>query len=142
MTHDPLETVLRLRKRAVDASRATLASSVAAATAADAAAREAEQAVRHETQLASEPSGDDRLVEAFATWLPGALHRAIQARAWHERQEAEVARCRAELTACRTALESIEHLVAERRTARDQEAARLVQRAMDEAGSRIARNEG
>lgn len=136
-----METVLRLRKRAVDASRATLATSVAAASAADAAAREAEQMIRHERELASDLSGDDHLVEAFAAWLPGAQNRALQARAWHERQEAEVSRCRAELSACRTGLESIEHLIAERRTAREHEAARLVQHAMDEAGSRIVRSD-
>lgn len=137
MTHDLLETVLRLRQRAVDNSRRGLAASLAAATVADDAARVAEQDIRHETEIASDPAGDDRLVEAFAAWLPAARQRALQARGWHERQEAEVARCRADLAASRTALETIEQLVADRRAQEQEAAARREQQALDEAASRI-----
>ena len=80
--------------------------------------------------------GTDQLVEAFAAWLPGARHRAAQARAVHVRMEAEVGRLRAELQASRSALESIEALIAERRAAQAAEQARRWQRDLDEMGSK------
>ncbi len=132
MPHDTLQSIIGLRRRAVDAARRALTTAIAAAVSADEVARRAEQAIQQETGLAADPLGDDRLVEAFAAWLPAARQRATQARLWHERQEAEVARCRADLAASRTALESVEQLAAERRIADQADRARREARALDE----------
>jgi flagellar biosynthesis chaperone FliJ len=136
MPNDPLQTLLRLRRRAVEEGRRTLAISLDAASIAAEAVREAELAIIRETERATESSGGDNLVEAFAAWLPGALQRVVQAGDWQDRQEAEVARCRADLTACRQALESLEQLCAGRRMRADETAARQEAQRLDEAGAR------
>lgn len=133
MPHDPLSTVLRLRRHAVEEARRGLATNLASAAAAAEAARIAEQSIEHEAVRASDPDGDDSLVEAFAAWLPGARVQATQARALHERREAEVSRCRAELAACRIALETIESLIAQRNGEAARTTARRMQQSLDEA---------
>ena len=136
MPHDPLETVLRLRRRAVDDVRRTLADAITAADAAHEQANLAEHAIETEAMRAADPAGDDLLVEAFGAWLPAARHRAAQARSHHARLEADIARRRAELQASRTALESIEALIASRAAQRHAAETRRFQRAIDEAASR------
>ena len=132
MSHDPLDTVLRLRRRAVDDCVVSLAAAIASATGAASVTRAAERSVVAETELASASDGDDSLVEAFAAWLPGAHQRITQARADQDRAEAEVSRCRAGLTACRTALESIEALRDQRRATLEAARAAAEQRALDD----------
>ena len=132
MPHDPLETVLRLRRRAVDECLVALAAGIAAATAAASIARAAERSITDETELASTTYGDDSLVDAFAAWLPAANQRVAQARAGQDRAEAEVIRCRAELAVCRTALESIEALRDQRRATLETARAAAEQRALDD----------
>ena len=136
MPRDPLDTVRRLRHRAVDEERRSLAESLAVAADAEAQARTAERHIEQEAERASDPSGDDALVEAFAAWLPGARHRAAQARALVERHEAEVSRRRAELAGCHTALAAIDGLIEQRRAAGVVAEQRSEQIAMDEAASR------
>ncbi len=136
MPNDPLETVLSLRRRAVDEARATLARRSDEAGRAHTDAAALEHAIEHEAQRASDLDGDDARVEAFALWLPGARTRARQARDRHERLEAEVARARADLAARRTALESIEQLMANRAAEARAEAAREEQRDLDERAAR------
>jgi flagellar biosynthesis chaperone FliJ len=136
MPHDPLQALLRVRRRAVEEGRRTLAISLDAASIAAEAVREAELAIIRETERATESGGGDNLVEAFAAWLPGARRRVAQALDWQDRQEAEVARCRADLTACRQALESLEQLCTSRRMRADEAAARQEAQRLDEAGSR------
>ncbi len=138
MPREPLETVLWLRKRAVDEVRQTLARALATEAAANAEARDAEQSIEAEAQRASDPSGGDDLVEAFATWLPGARQRASLARATQERLEAEVACRRAELAATRTGLEVIETLLRQRRDTAAQGILRRMQQSLDEAAARTA----
>jgi flagellar export protein FliJ len=136
MPHDPLKTLMRLRRQAVDEGRRNLATSLDAASAASDAVRRAELAIIKETDRASQPDGSDQLVEAFAAWLPGARTRVAQALALQDRQEAEVARRRAELTACRAALEAIEQLRAARQSVEDEALAKREARQIDEAASR------
>ena len=138
MPHDPLDAVLRLRQTAVDEARRCLAVSLAAATTAADAARTAEQAIEQEAELASDPDGEDSLVEAFAAWLPAGRHHAAQAHALHERYEAEVSRYRAGLAACRTALETIESLILQRQTDKNRAEDRRMQLALDESARRPA----
>jgi flagellar biosynthesis chaperone FliJ len=136
MPHDPLETVLRLRRRAVDDARCELVGRVGLASQASAEAVMAEQAIHEEIERASDPAGEDSLVDALAAWLPGARQRVTDARMRHDRAEAEVARCRANLAVTRTALESIEQLQRERRAAVEQARAHRDQLELDETASR------
>lgn len=136
MRPEPLDTVLALRRRAVADARQSLAASTEAAAQAAAEARELECRIEAETERACRPEGTDQLVEAFAAWLPGARSAALQARANQERKDAEASRRRAELSACRTALESIEALIAERAAARSQARLRAEQHELDEIGRR------
>jgi hypothetical protein len=136
MPHDPLKTLLRVRNLAVEDGRRGLALSLDAANVAALALREAEMAIVRETERASDASGGDQLVEAFAAWLPGAQRRVTQALFWQDRQDAEVARCRADLTACRQALESLQQLCADRQAVEDETAARQEAQMLDEAASR------
>lgn len=142
MPHDPMKTLLRVRLRAVEEGRRTLAASLDAAAAASEAVRGAELAIFRETQRASEPSGSDSLVEAYAAWLPGARRRVAQALALQDRHEAEVARCRADLTACRSALESIQTLCDRRAAAVADALARREAQELDETGSRPGPDDG
>lgn len=115
MRDETLHTLFRLRRRAVDDARTALAEGLAAAIEAQTAARAAEQAIETEAHRASDPAGEDHLVEAFAAWLPGARHHVAQAWALHDRREAEVTRLRANLAACRSALEAITSMLEHRR---------------------------
>ena len=136
---EPLETVRWHRQRAIDDVRQSLAASLAAASSADAEARTAERSIEAEATRASDTSGDDNLVEAFAAWLPGARHRVAQARALQERHEAEANRHRAELAICRTAMEAIETLINNRKAEASAIENRREQHALDEAAARTAR---
>lgn len=136
MPHDPLKTLLRVPNLAVENGRRGLALSLDAANVAALALREAEMAIVRETERASDASGGDQLVEAFAAWLPGAQRRVTHALFWQDRQNAEVARCRADLTACRQALESLQQLCADRQAVEDEAAARQEAQMLDEAASR------
>jgi flagellar biosynthesis chaperone FliJ len=136
MPNDPLQTLLRVRRQAVEEGRRTLAISLDAASVAAEAVREAELAIIRETERATECTGGDQLVEAFAAWLPGARRRVAQALSWQDRQDSEVARCRADLTACRQALASLEQLCAKRQALNEAAATRQETQRLDEAGSR------
>lgn len=136
MAHDSLKTLLQLRHQAVEEGRRSLALSLDAASIAAEAVHEAENAILREMERASDSSGGDQLVEAFAAWLPSARHRVTQALEWQDRQEAEVARCRAELTACRQALESLQQLCVDRQAIADEMAARQEAQQLDDAASR------
>lgn len=138
MLRDPIETTLWLRKRAVDEVKRDLARQLATAAEASGALGEAERALEDETRRVSDGDGDDSLVEAFAAWLPGARRRVSQARSAAEWNEAEVARTRAELAACRAGLEAIETLIGRRQQVELKRQDRQMQFALDEMASRSA----
>ena len=137
MRREPLDTVLRLRRHAVDDARRALTDSLVAATAAEMTAQQLQRDMQAETERAADVSGDDSMVEAFAAWLPAARQRLEAARSVQERQEVEVARCRAELTASRAAMQAVEALIAENRAKQAEARERLAQRSLDEAGARV-----
>ena len=114
MPHDALPALARVRRLAQDEALAALTRALDAEAAADAAAKRAEQEIAAETVAAAALEGGDSVVEAFAAWLPGARHRAAQARAACERAGAETARARAVLAMARAAAEAITTLIAER----------------------------
>lgn len=133
MRIETLTTVARLRRLACDHAQRELAHGVVQEAAAEAAVKEANSCIERETALASDPEGDDAVVEAFAAWLPSARLRAIEVLAAHERAAAEVARLRAVLTASRSAAEAVEALLSERRAERAERQARRAQDELDEA---------
>lgn len=137
MRREPLDTVLRLRRHAVDDARRALTDSLVAATAAEMAAHQLQRDIQAETDRAGDVSGDDSMVEAFAAWLPTARQRLDAARSVQERQEAEVARCRAELTASRAAMQAVEGLIAASRAAQAEAREKVAQRGLDEAAARV-----
>lgn len=137
MHREPLETVLRLRRHAVDEARQALTDILVAATEAEMKAHQMQRDIQAETERAADLSGDDARVEAFAVWLPVARRRLAQARAVQERHDADVARCRAELTASRAAVQAVEALLAERKARQVEAQNKAAQRAMDEAAPRI-----
>lgn len=132
MPHDPLALVLRLRRQSFELTQADLARATAAETDAGTLVRLAEAMIGDEQEAACALSAPDGAVEAFARWLPGARHRAQSARATLEWTQAEVGRTRATLSAARTALESIEALVQQRKHAAEEALARREEREMED----------
>ncbi len=88
---------------------------LAAEARAEQMAHAVELTVAEETEAAADPLGSDAIVEAFAAWLPGARQKLEETRRSLVNFQAETSRARAELTACRTALESVEALQQQRR---------------------------
>ncbi len=107
---DPLQALIRVRQQSQDLAQTALARAIQAAAAAEQAAAAAETAIRDEQEAASALTADDGAVEAFARWLPAARIRACEAGEQAEWAQGEVARSRALLTACRSALESVQEL--------------------------------
>lgn len=136
MPREPLETVLRLRRHAVEEARRALTDSLVGATQAEIEAHQIEREIQTETDRAADITTGDSLVEAFAAWLPSARKRLSAARAAQHRQEADVTRCRAELAASRTAMQSVETLLAERKARQAEAGGRRAQRALDDMGAR------
>lgn len=139
MRDEPLLTLRRLRRLALDEARLTLADCVTEETRAAAAIRTIEDAIRRETECASSVEADDTMVEAFAAWL-----RRIRV----EQQAAEMAlreaegrthEARAVLTIARGAVEAVEKELVRRNEVRLKEAQRLEQRSLDEIGARSSR---
>ncbi|MBV8911790.1 MAG: hypothetical protein JOZ05_01985 [Acetobacteraceae bacterium] len=114
MARDPLTNLIRLRQRALDDAQRQLVACLTTEAHAQALADEAGRAIARETEAASDPSGSDAAVEAFAAWLPGARRKLEQARREVETLQADTARARAGVAACRTALESVETLQKQR----------------------------
>lgn len=117
MPRDPLSTLIRLRQRVLDEAQREVVSCLQVETEAQRLADEADRAIMREMEAASDPSGPDAAVEAFAAWLPGARRRVEEARREWATRQAETTRARANVAACRSALESVQTLQAERREA-------------------------
>lgn len=139
MRDEPLLTLRRLRRLALDEARLTLADCVTEETRAAAAVRTIGDDIRRETECASSVEADDTMVEAFAAWL-----RRIRV----EQQAAEMAlreaegrthEARAVLTIARGAVEAVEKELVRRNEVRLKEAQRLEQRSLDEIGARSSR---
>ena len=139
MSRDPLETLARLRHNVVEEARRTLAACLEAEDAADTALRSAEAAIFREQDAAGALETGDGAVEAFATWLPQGRLAVARAREAHARANAATVQARAVLAAGRTSAEAADRLLASRAAARDAEAARRTQVALDETASRRTR---
>ena len=117
MPSDPLATLVKVRKRACDEAQRSLVVALTLEDRAEQANHQIERKIARETEAATDVNGSDAMVEAFAAWLPAARRELAQVQQVLLDRQAETMRCRAELTACRTAQETVELLVAERKAA-------------------------
>lgn len=117
MARDPLATLIKVRKLACDEAQRKLVNALALEDRAERVSQQLERTIAEETMTATDINGSDAIVEAFAAWLPGARLHLTNARKLLLDRQAETMRSRAELTACRTALETVETLQAQRRDA-------------------------
>jgi putative NADH-flavin reductase len=115
MARDPLATLIRVRKLACDESQRKLVEVLAFEDKAEQASHRLELAIAQETEAATDVQGTDAMVEAFAAWLPEARRQLGVARQVLLDRQAETMRRRAELTACKTALETVETLQKQRK---------------------------
>lgn len=141
MTHDPLATLIKVRQRACDEAQRSLVEALALEDRAEQMSRTFERAIAEETQAATDVNGSDAMVEAFAAWLPGARQKLANARQLLADRQAETLRVRAELTACRTALETVETLQRERKDAAQRSIDLLYARELDDRPIRPERHD-
>jgi flagellar biosynthesis chaperone FliJ len=132
LSRNALATLIRVRRVACDDAQRALVSALAAEARAQQLAHKVERAIARETEAASDTDSSDAMVEAFGAWLPGARRELEDARRALLSTQAEAMRARAELTASRTALESVEALQKQRYEAARQAAERNLQRELDD----------
>ncbi len=136
MARSSLQTLLRLRKMAVDEAHAKFAGALDLALAAAAQARAAEGRIADEMTAASAIDASDAAVEAFGRWLPRGREVVAKARAQHDRTEAELTTVRASVDAARADLKLVEKLIEDQVVARVLADERRVQTELDERGPR------
>lgn len=112
---DAVASYLQRRRDALADAHAALARCLDAASQAELNAYEVEQHINEETLSAADPSTSDDDVEAFGLWFRAQRARLMDARRLLENLQAETARERAVLTACRVALERCERRAATER---------------------------
>ncbi len=133
---DPLDTVLRIRRMALDDAARALAACLHAEENARQAAGAAEAAIGAESEAATDLSAGDGVVEAFARWLPVGRARVAAARLREDTAMAETARARAGVTVARAAMKAASALAERRAVERNLLAERRAQAALDEIGNR------
>jgi flagellar export protein FliJ len=136
MTRDPLESLMRLRRLAVDQARRGLADCLRIEEETMHAVAIIEAAIERETEAASDLAADDADVEAFAAWLRRIRPKQHAAHLAEDEAEAETAQARVVLAAARTAVEAAEEMLAKHDAARQAEAERQEQHALDEVAQR------
>jgi len=115
MARDPLITLIKVRRLASDEAQRQLVNALNEESRAERIVQETERVIAQEMETASDPNSSDAVVEAFGAWLGGARRQLETARRMLLDRQAETIRVRAELTATRTALESVEALQEQRR---------------------------
>jgi len=131
-----LQTLIRVRRHAVDAASQQLSVCLETEAAANAAVRAQAGEINRQRGVAESAATGDGAVEAFAQWYPPAQARLRLLAARHARTEEETARARAQLGAARTALEAVETLWREGAQARQAKILSDEQKQIDEAASR------
>ena len=144
MRDEPLRTLLRLRRLALDEARLTLATSLAAETEAADLCRSIEEAIRRETDVASRVDaggvlGGPATVEAFALWLRQTLTEQAAASVALTEAEGRTHEARIVLTVARSAVEAVETEIERREGVRRQEGERREQRSLDEISAHAPR---
>ena len=115
MARDPLATLIKVRQLACDESQGKLVEALGFEDKARQVCHRIELSIAQETEAATEIYGTDAMVEAFAAWLPEARRQLEAAQQVLLDRQAETMRRRAELTACKTALETVEELQKQRK---------------------------
>jgi flagellar export protein FliJ len=136
MTPDPLESLLRLRRLAVDEARRGLADCLRIESQAAQSVAAIEVAIEHETEVATNLASDDAEVEVFAAWLRRIRPKQHAAHAAEAQAEASTAQGRAVLAAARAAVRAVEEMLEKHTADRMKEAERKAQREIDEAAQR------
>ena len=136
MARDPLPTVLKVRRMALDAAKRDLAASLRLEDAAEQEERAARSSIDEQAEAATRITADDGLVEAFAAWLPRGRARLLQAGQAAERARAETARLRAALSATHAAVRVVEQLIETQDAERAVVAGRKEQAELDEVARR------
>jgi flagellar export protein FliJ len=132
MTRDPLETLLRLRRLAVDQARRGLADCLRVESEAAQAVAKIEAAIGHETDVATNLASDDADVEAFAAWLRRIRPKQHAAQAAEAQAEAATGQERAVLAAARAAVRAAEQMLEEHEAAIREKAEHQAQGNIDE----------
>jgi flagellar export protein FliJ len=136
MMRDPLESLLRLRRLAVDQARRGLADCLRVESQAAHAVAAIETAIDHETDVATDLASGDAEVETFAAWLRRIRPKQDAAHAAEAQAEASTAQGRAILAAARAAVRAAEEMLGEHAAARLVEEEHQAQREIDEAAQR------
>ena len=136
MPRDTLSTLIKVRRLACDDAMRTLVVALDQESYASQAAHSIERAMAQETETAIDPASPDEIVEAFGRWLPVARRQLDAAQHALQDRQAETTRKRAELTACRTALESVETLHKNRREQLERLRAHKMQRELEDRPAR------
>jgi flagellar export protein FliJ len=136
MTHDPLETLLRLRRLAADEARRGLAECLRAESEAAAAVAAIEAAIERETDAATSLAAGDAEVEAYAAWLRRIRPEQRAAHAAAESAEAATAQARMVLGAARASVLAAEEMLAQHAAAAEAAAERRAQNEIDETAQR------
>lgn len=136
MTHDPLESLLRLRQLAADEARRSLAECLRLESEATRAVAAIEAAIERETEVATDLLAGDAEVEAFAAWLRRMRPREHAAHDAEQDAEAETARARVVLGAARAAVKAVEEMLEQQAIAAQVEAEHRAQAELDEVALR------
>ena len=136
MTHDPLESLLRLRRLAVDEARHGLADCLRVESEAARSVAAIEASIEHETAVATDLASGDAEVEAFAAWLRRIRPKQHGAHAAEAEAEASTVQARAVLAAARAAVRAAEEILQQHVAARLAEAEHQAQREIDDAAQR------
>lgn len=115
MARDPLATLIKVRQLACDESQRKLVEALGLEDKAEQVSHRLELSIAQETEAATDIHGTDAMVEAFAAWLPVIRRQLASARQVLLDRQAETMRYRAELTVCKTALETVETLQKQRK---------------------------
>jgi hypothetical protein len=135
---EPIQSLLRLQRKAADEARQALAFCLMRERDAEQSVATAQAAIDRE-MAAAQASDSDHDVEVFARWLPRGRDALAAAEAMRAEAANATARARATLTLARGAAEATENLLEQRWQERREAAERKLQAELDAAGLR-ARN--
>ena len=140
MTRDPLQTLVRLRRAAVDEARRGLAECLCEEGEAASAVSAIESAIARETEAAGNLAAGDVEVEAFGAWLRRIRPERQAALAAAEAATEAVVQARVVLAAARAAMQAAEEVLAEHAAPARAAAGRRDQAEIDEAAQRCGRD--
>jgi flagellar export protein FliJ len=136
MNHDPLESLLRLRRLAVDEARRGLADALRSESEAARTIAAVEAAIEREADVASSLAAGDAEVEAFAAWLRRIRPKQQAAHDAADEAEAATGLARTVLGVARAAVRAAEEMLAKHAAELHAQAERQVQAELDEVAGR------